>query len=66
MSLIPLASIRAKLIALFLVGGVLPIALVSLVAYFNSLKAVEDMVGNRTDRLVQSVGESLAGSSSGG
>ncbi len=60
MSLIPLASIRAKLIALFLVGGVLPIALVSLVAYFNSLKAVEDMVGNRTDRLAQSVGEDLS------
>jgi signal transduction histidine kinase len=60
MSLIPLASIRAKLIALFLVGGVLPIALVSLIAYFNSLKAVEDMVGNRTDRLAQSVGEDLS------
>lgn len=60
MAFIHFSSIRAKLLALFLVGGVLPIALVSLVAYFNSLKAVEEMVGNRTDRLAQEVGDELS------
>ena len=54
-----LPSIRAKLLALFLVGAVVPIALVGLLSYFNSLRAVETMVGNRTYRLSRTVGEDL-------
>jgi signal transduction histidine kinase len=53
-------SIQFKLLAIFVVAAVIPIALVSLVSYHNSLKAVEEMVGNRTEDLAQSVGEDLA------
>jgi signal transduction histidine kinase len=53
-------SIQFKLLAIFFVAAVIPIALVSLVSYHNSLKAVEEMVGNRTEDLAQSVGEDLA------
>ncbi len=60
MAWLRLPSIRSKLLALFLVCGVLPILVVSLISYFNSLKAVEEMVGNRTDRLAQSVAEELS------
>ena len=60
MQILRLPSIRAKLLALFAVAGLLPIALVSLLAYFNSLKAVEEMVGNRTERLSEEVAEQLS------
>ncbi len=55
-----LPSIRSKLLAIFLVAGVLPITLVSLISYRNSLRAVEHMVGNRTYRLALSVEEELS------
>ncbi len=60
MQILRLPSIRAKLLALFAVAGLLPIALVSLLAYFNSLTAVEEMVGNRTERLSEEVAEQLS------
>jgi len=60
MQILRLPSIRAKLLALFAVAGLFPIALVSLIAYFNSLKAVEEMVGNRTERLSEEVAEQLS------
>ncbi len=61
MPILRFPSIRSKLLALFAVAGILPIALVSLLAYFNSLKAVEEMVGNRTERLSMEVAEELSG-----
>ena len=54
------SSIRSKLFVLFLAGAVFPLALVSLLAYFTSLRAVEQMVGNRTAGLAQRVGEDLS------
>jgi len=57
--MIRLPSIRSKLLAIFLVASVLPITLVSLLAYRNSLRSVEEMVGNRTNRLAGSVREEL-------
>ena len=53
--MIRLPSIRSKLLALFLVAGAIPIVAVSLIAYFNSIEAVEDMVGNRTQRIAFSI-----------
>jgi len=53
-------TIRFKLLAIFLVAAVLPIAVVSLVSYRNSLRAVEQMVGNRTDKLALSVKDELS------
>jgi signal transduction histidine kinase len=53
-------TIQAKLLGIFLVAAALPLAFVSLVSYHNSLKAVEEMVGNRTERLARSVGEDLS------
>lgn len=55
-----LTSIRSKLFALFLVAGVIPIIAVSLISYANSLRAVEDMVGNRTARFAQTVRDDLS------
>ena len=43
--MIPFRSIRAKLLAIFVVAAVLPISALSLISYFNSLKAVKEMVG---------------------
>jgi hypothetical protein len=54
MQILRLPSIRAKLLALFAVAGLLPIAVVSLLAYFNSLKAVEEMVGTAPAALRES------------
>lgn len=53
-------TIQAKLLGIFVMAAVLPIAVVSLLAYNNSLKAVEKMVGNRTNRVAASVGEDLS------
>ncbi len=57
--MIPFRSIRAKLLAIFIVAAVLPISALSLISYFNSLKAVEQMVGNRTERIAASVLDDL-------
>ena len=54
-------SIQAKLLGIFLVAAALPLALVSLIGYHNSNKAVEEMVGNRTERIARSVGQELSG-----
>jgi signal transduction histidine kinase len=53
-------TIQFKLLIIFFVAAVVPIALVSLVSYHNSLKAVEEMVGNRTEELARSVGDDLS------
>jgi hypothetical protein len=52
-------TIQSKLLGIFVMAAVLPIAVVSLLAYNNSLKAVEKMVGNRTNRVAASVGTDL-------
>lgn len=57
--MIRLPSIRSKLLAIFVVAGVLPLALITLVSYHNSLRAVEEMVGNRTSRLATTLGTEL-------
>ncbi|NNF08281.1 MAG: cache domain-containing protein [Candidatus Eisenbacteria bacterium] len=56
--MIRLPSIRSKLLALFFLFGAVPILVVSLLSYFNSMKAVEEMVGNRTAGVSSSVAES--------
>jgi signal transduction histidine kinase len=53
-------TIQARLLALFVVAAALPLAVVSLIAYHNSVESVEKMVGNRTSRLAVSVGEDLS------
>ena len=57
--MIRLPSIRSKLLALFLVAGAIPIVAVSLLAYFNSVEAVDEMVANRTGRLAASIHDDL-------
>jgi len=52
---IRLPSIRSKLLALFLVAAAIPLVGVSLISYFNSMEAVEEMVTNRTQRLAGSI-----------
>lgn len=53
-------TIQSRLLAIFTIAAVLPIAVVSLVSYHNSVEAVETMVGNRTSRLAAAVGEELS------
>ena len=53
-------TIQGRLLALFVVAAALPLAVVSLISYHNSVEAVEKMVGNRTSKLAVSVGEDLS------
>lgn len=55
-----LRSIRAKLLAVFVAGVVLPIVFLGGAFYYSTTRAVADMVGNRTGRLAQSVRGELA------
>jgi signal transduction histidine kinase len=48
-------SIRAKLLAVFVVAGVLPMGVLGLVFYYTSTRAVADMAGNRSVRIAQEV-----------
>ena len=57
---IGLRSIRAKLLAVFVAGVVLPIVFVGGVFSYATTRAVSDMVGNRAARLAHSVRDDLA------
>lgn len=48
-------SIRAKLLAVFVVAVVLPMGVLGLVFYYSSTRAVADMAGNRSVRIAQQV-----------
>ena len=48
-------TIQGRLLALFVVAAALPLAVVSLISFHNSVEAVEKMVGNRTSKLAVSV-----------
>src|SRR5262249_57695485 len=48
-------SIRAKLLLLFLAAAALPIAILGVVFYRSSTRAVAEMVGNRTAGIAQMV-----------
>lgn len=52
-------TIRSKLFGVFLLAAVLPIVVVGLVSYLNSLRSVESMVGNRTAKVSAVVCEDL-------
>jgi len=53
-------TIQGRLLALFVVAAALPLAVVSLISFHNSVEAVEKMVGNRTSKLAVSVGADLS------
>ncbi|HYV50632.1 MAG TPA: ATP-binding protein [Dongiaceae bacterium] len=53
-------TIQSRLLAIFVVAAALPLAVVSLISYHNSVESVEKMVGNRTSRLAVSVGDDLS------
>ena len=53
-------TIQGRLLALFVVAAALPLAVVSLISYHNSVESVEKMVGNRTSKLAVSVGDDLS------
>jgi len=52
-------SILSKLLALFLIAAVLPLGLLGVVFYFNTMQATAEMVGNRAGRLAESVQNEL-------
>lgn len=52
-------SILSKLLALFLIAAVLPLGVLGVVFYFNSMQATAEMVGNRAGRLAESVRSEL-------
>src|SRR5262245_55899389 len=53
-------TIQGRLLALFVVAAALPLTVVSLISYHNSVESVEKMVGNRTSKLAVSVGDDLS------
>lgn len=48
-------SILSKLLTLFFVAAVVPLGLLGVFFYYNSMRAMAEMVGNRTTRLAESV-----------
>ena len=46
-------SILSKLLALFLVAAVVPLGLLGIYFFYNSMRATQEMVGNRTARLAE-------------
>ena len=57
--MIHLKSIRAKLLLLFIIAGAVPMVLVAAISYRNSLKAVDEMVGNSSVTMARSVQQRL-------
>src|SRR5262249_51141176 len=53
-------TIQGRLLAIFIVAAALPLAVVSLISYHNSVESVEKMVGNRTSKIAVSVGTELS------
>jgi|GEM_PF-1493789 len=53
-------TIQGRLLAIFIVAAALPLAVVSLISYHNSVESVEKMVGNRTSKIAVSVGTEVS------